>query len=78
MENCTVKITINPRYSDYASFPYEVDAEVVQGKDGIFATWRHADLVSIAAGDNGNWWKIASYHVRWVPDIINVLKQVSE
>ena len=56
----------------------EVDANLVGGEEGVFATCRNPqnyEEVWLIAGDDGMWWFVASYHQDWINSVIAALKR---
>jgi len=83
------KTRIKVDHSVYHSFPplYDgksdiriVDAYVVGGDEGIFAFYKvdeKPDLIYLANGDDGNWWRIDNgFHFWYLPKIKRVLDQL--
>ncbi len=58
----------------------------VGGPEGVFALWpeprtyewkgetKHQTLVNFYVGDDGAWWRVASYDRAWIPQIIKALQ----
>lgn len=48
---------------------------LVGGDEGVFMVWREGKIVHLAAGDDGHWWEIGSYHEYWIPGIVEALEK---
>lgn len=56
----------------------EVDANLLGGEEGVFATCRDPDnyeMVWLIAGDDGFWQYIGCYHQDWLPGILVTIKR---
>ncbi len=56
---------------------HKVEAICVPGKDGIFAVFDNPNRwnsVGFAAGDDGHWILIDSFHKNWLASIIKALE----
>lgn len=68
----TISVLVNDRYVD-------VEANLLGGEEGVFATCRNPSRYEecwLIAGDDGAWWFVASYHQEWIPGVIAALKRV--
>jgi hypothetical protein len=55
---------------------YVVEAFCVNGPEGVRAYFMEEDIVCVAAGDDGHWWLLETYHEHWLPFIIEALSQL--
>lgn len=68
------KITISKdQWGEYCA--KEVEAILVGGWEGVFAVYRKDGLIFFAAGDDGSWWDIFSFHPRWIKEIVKAIIQ---
>jgi hypothetical protein len=67
------KITISPRHDHFPKEPFEVDAVLLGGEEGVFACWRKGDTIFLASGDDGGWWMTTMFHKHWLPGLVKIL-----
>lgn len=73
--NMKIKKRYPYREDQYWEIP-DSELKFVAGKEGVFAVWRVGEIIYFAAGDDGSWWEIGSYHEHWIPQITRVLNEI--